>query len=139
MRKFFSAAVLLFVGSWLFSHAVEAATASSAVLEAKKSAESKGFTFLTSRDEIVAKAKQEGTLRVISSLDTESFKPMMESFTKISVHQNPMDDQRSRSVAAFSAELEGQRRRERRPRGEDRYFGHGAAGRARYQSENGRS
>lgn len=82
MGKYFCAAVSLFVGAWLFSPAVEAATASSAVLEAKKAAESKGFLFFASRDEIVVKAKQEGTLRVISSLDTESFKPMMESFTK---------------------------------------------------------
>ena len=82
MGKYLSAAVFLLVGYSLLSPDVEAATTSSAVLEAKKSAESKGFLFLASRDEIVAKAKQEGTLRVISSLDTESFKPMMESFAK---------------------------------------------------------
>lgn len=82
MRKYLSVAVFLLVGTWLGSSAVEAATASPAVLEAKKVAESKGFLFLASRDEILAKAKQEGTLRVISSLDTESFKPMMESFTR---------------------------------------------------------
>lgn len=82
MGKYLCVAVFLLVGSWLFRPAAEAATAGSAVLEAKKSAESKGFTFLTSRDEIVAKAKQEGTLHVISSLDTASFKPMMESFGK---------------------------------------------------------
>ena len=82
MQKYLCAAICLFVGAWMYSTEVGAATAGSAVLEAKKSAESKGFVFLTSRDEIVAKAKQEGTLRVISSLDTDSFKPMMESFSK---------------------------------------------------------
>jgi len=82
MQKYLCAAICLFVGCWFCRPAVEAATAGSAVLEAKKSAESKGFLFLTSRDEILAKAKQEGTLRVISSLDTESIKPMMESFGK---------------------------------------------------------
>jgi len=82
MGKYLCAAVFLLVGCWLFSPAVEAATAGSAVLEAKKSAEAKGFQFITSRDEIIAKAKQEGALRAISSLDTESFKPMMESFSR---------------------------------------------------------
>ncbi|MBI2986592.1 MAG: hypothetical protein HYY45_07475, partial [Deltaproteobacteria bacterium] len=35
-----------------------------------------------SRDEIIAKAKKEGKLRVLSSLDQDTFKPMMESFRK---------------------------------------------------------
>jgi hypothetical protein len=82
MQKNLCAAICLFLGCWFSRPAVEAATAGSAVLDAKKSAESKGFQFLTSRDEIVAKAKQEGSLRVISSLDADSFKPMMESFSK---------------------------------------------------------
>lgn len=82
MGRYLVAAVVMLVGSWLFSAGAQAATASSAMLEAKKAAESKGFVFLTSRDEILAKAKQEAALHVISSLDTESFKPMMQSFTK---------------------------------------------------------
>ena len=75
-------AVGLFVLCSFFSAGVDAASVNSAVLEAKKTAESKGFLFLASRDEIVAKAKQEGALRAISSLDAETFKPMMESFSK---------------------------------------------------------
>jgi len=82
MRNRSFAAVCLLIGCWLFSPGVDAASVSSAILEAKKAAESKGFLFLTSRDEIVAKAKQEGKLRAISSLDAGSFKPMMESFSK---------------------------------------------------------
>lgn len=82
MRKYFAAALFLFAGFGLFAEPARAASAGSALLDAKKAAESKGFVFLGSRDEIIAKAKQEGSLRVISSLDTESFKPMMESFTK---------------------------------------------------------
>ena len=82
MRKDLFAAVFMFVGLWLFSSTVDAATASPPILEAKKAAESKGFVFVGSRDDIVAKAKQEGTLRVLSSLDAETFKPMMESFSK---------------------------------------------------------
>jgi len=82
MGSRFFASVCLLLAGWSFNPAVYAASVSSALLEAKKAADSKGFLFLTSRDEIVAKAKQEGTLRVISSLDAETFKPMMESFSK---------------------------------------------------------
>ena len=65
-----------------FASRVNAASAGSAVLEAKKTAESKGYVFITSRDEILAKAKKEGRVRVLSSLDPGSFSPMMESFKK---------------------------------------------------------
>jgi len=82
MGNRFFAFVCLFLACCIFTPGVDAASVSSAVLEAKKTAESKGFLFPTSRDEIVAKAKQEGTLRVISSLDAVTFKPMMESFSK---------------------------------------------------------
>jgi iron(III) transport system substrate-binding protein len=82
MVKYLWIAMLCLPGSWLLTTAVEAASAGGSVLEAKKSAESRGFQFIASRDEIVAKAKQEGSLRVISSMDTESFKPMMATFTK---------------------------------------------------------
>lgn len=82
MKKYLWIIVFVVGGSQFYGPAAEAATASSAVLEAKKAAESKGFAFVGSRDEIIAKAKQEGSVRVISSMDTESFKPMMESFSK---------------------------------------------------------
>jgi iron(III) transport system substrate-binding protein len=42
-----------------------AQNASPALLNAKKQAESKGFTFYTSRDEIIAKARQEGRFRAL--------------------------------------------------------------------------
>jgi hypothetical protein len=51
-------------------------------MKAKQEAEAKGFIFETSRDEIVAKAKKEGKLRVLSSLDPSSFKPMTDSFKR---------------------------------------------------------
>ena len=51
-------------------------------MKAKQEAEAKGFSFETSRDEIVAKAKKEGRLRALSSLDPGSFKPMADSFKK---------------------------------------------------------
>ena len=82
MRNRSFAALFLIIECWLFSSGVDAASVSSALLEAKKAAESKGFVFLASHDEIVAKAKQERTLRAISSLDAGSFKPMMQSFSQ---------------------------------------------------------
>lgn len=53
-----------------------------AVQKAKKDAEAKGFIFVTNRDEIVAKAKKEGKVKVGSTLDPETYKPMVESFKK---------------------------------------------------------
>jgi len=50
--------------------------------QAKKAAEAKGFVFETSRDEIVAKAKKEGSLKVLSGSDPSIYPSMMESFKK---------------------------------------------------------
>ena len=61
---------------------VYAAEPSSALLKAKKEAEAKGFLFAASHDEIVSKAKQEGKLRVIVSLDAGILKRLSEGFTK---------------------------------------------------------
>ncbi|MGH7847637.1 MAG: ABC transporter substrate-binding protein [Candidatus Binatia bacterium] len=57
-----------------------AMAASPALLKAKQSAEAKGFIFETSHEEIVAKAKREGKLRVLSSLDPETYKQMGAAF-----------------------------------------------------------
>ena len=58
------------------------AHAAAGLLKAKQEAENKGFVFETSRDEIIAKAKKEGKVRILSALDRETFKPMIESFKK---------------------------------------------------------
>ena len=58
-----------------------AATASSALLKAKQEAEAKGYIFLTNRDEILSKAKNEGKLRVLTSLKG-STKATTEAFRK---------------------------------------------------------
>jgi ABC-type Fe3+ transport system substrate-binding protein len=58
------------------------AESSGALLKAKKEAEAKGFIFETSRDEIVAKAKKEGSVKVLSGLDPSSYPSMTESFKK---------------------------------------------------------
>ena len=77
MKQGFVAALIFFL-AWPVSPAARAAT----IADAKKEAEAKGYTFITNRDEILAKAKKEGRVRVLSSLDPDSFKPMVESFKK---------------------------------------------------------
>lgn len=54
--------------------------ASPALLKAKQDAESKGLIFEASHEEIVAKAKKEAKLQVISSLDPETYKQMGKAF-----------------------------------------------------------
>jgi ABC-type Fe3+ transport system substrate-binding protein len=48
----------------------------------KADAASDGYVSIGSRDELIAKAKKEGRLNAISSLDAGTFKPMMQSFSK---------------------------------------------------------
>jgi iron(III) transport system substrate-binding protein len=58
-----------------------AQTVSPALTDAKKQAESKGFAFYTSRDEIIAKAKQEARLRALVQLEGSSSQ-IMKAFNK---------------------------------------------------------
>jgi hypothetical protein len=75
--------VLLFLiwSSVLASVALGAAP-NEALLKAKQEAESHGYIFVASRDEIVAKAKKEGRLRALSGLSTPAIKPMIAAFKK---------------------------------------------------------
>ena len=77
------AIVLMFLGSLPLAGAAFAATATTASLQkAKQAAETKGLEFISSRDEIINAAKKEGKVRVQSSLDPNTFKPLAESFKK---------------------------------------------------------
>jgi ABC-type Fe3+ transport system substrate-binding protein len=73
-------ALTLLLGWPLVGSPVFAAAAGAGAAKAKQEAEAKGFIFESSRDDILAKAKKEGKLRVLSSLDSASFKPMADSF-----------------------------------------------------------
>lgn len=75
-------ALALLVGWPLVNSPLFAAAPGAGVAKAKQEAEAKGFIFENSRDDIVAKAKKEGKVRVLSSLDSASFKPMADSFKK---------------------------------------------------------
>jgi iron(III) transport system substrate-binding protein len=62
--------------------AAPSASARSALDQAKADAAAKGMTFVTTHDEIVAKAKEEGSLRALLSFGKEVQKPIIDSFTK---------------------------------------------------------
>jgi len=85
-------AVLLIGFAW--PAAVFAAAAGS-LQKAKQESESKGFLFETSRDEIIAKAKKEGKLRVFTSLESEALKPVSDAFKK----KYPFIDLRAEEIA----------------------------------------
>ncbi len=59
-----------------------AVPASASLAKARQEAEAKGYTFLTSHDEILAKAKAEGKLRATTSLSPPTFKAMISAFKK---------------------------------------------------------
>ncbi|MGH7817990.1 MAG: extracellular solute-binding protein, partial [Candidatus Binatia bacterium] len=88
-----------FVSVWLLilglPVALHAAVAPGALQKAKQDAEAKGFIFETSRDEIVAKARKEGKLRVLSSLEMENLKPVSDAFRK----KYPFIDLRAEEIA----------------------------------------
>jgi iron(III) transport system substrate-binding protein len=72
---------VIFTSLWLPAPTVHAAPASPGLTKAKQEAESQGFVFETSHDAIVAKAKKEGKLRVITGLETSN-KFTAEAFRK---------------------------------------------------------
>ena len=62
---------------------VFAASATSALLKAKLDAESKGYVFFTSRDEIISRAKKEGKVRALTGAGLEaSLPPTTDAFKK---------------------------------------------------------
>jgi ABC-type Fe3+ transport system substrate-binding protein len=77
------AIVLMFLGSLPWAGAASAATPTAATVQkAKQAADAKGYSFIASRDEIVSNAKKESKLRVQSSLDPNTYKPLADSFKK---------------------------------------------------------
>ena len=59
-----------------------AAAAGASLAKAKQDAEAKGYTFLTSHEEILARARKEGRMRVLSSQDPDAIKAMAAAFKK---------------------------------------------------------
>ena len=67
---------------FFFAGAVFAASSGPDLLKAKKDAEARGYIFETSHDDIVAKAKKEGKLRVTHTLDPDVVKAAQQAFLK---------------------------------------------------------
>lgn len=82
MNLFFVAFISLLAALGLASKPSFGATASASLAKAKQEAEVKGYTFLTSREEILARAKKEGRIRVLSSQEPEAIKAMTAAFKK---------------------------------------------------------
>jgi ABC-type Fe3+ transport system substrate-binding protein len=80
--RFAAGLPFLAAGLLLFASSAFAAAANPALAKAKQEAEAKGYIFEPSHDEIVAKAKKEGKLRVLSTMDGAVIKAMREAFKK---------------------------------------------------------
>ena len=73
---------LLLLGFWLIVVPLGYAAESAALQKAKTEAEAKGYLFLTSHDEIVARAKKEGSLNIVTSWEAETVAKLIELFKK---------------------------------------------------------
>ena len=82
MKVHLCAEGLLLLAWLLFAAHGSAAESGAALAKAKKDAETKGFIFETSRDAIIAKAKQEGAVKVLSGMDQASHGSLMAGFRK---------------------------------------------------------
>jgi hypothetical protein len=76
------APLIFLLGCMVSGTNATAAESSAALLKAKKEAEAKDFIFETSRDAIVAKAKKEAMVKVLSGLNPGAYPSMMASFRK---------------------------------------------------------
>ena len=66
----------------LFGSFGAAAAADPALLKSKQEAESKGYVFLASRDEIVTNARKEGSVKILGSLATLTANALKDGFRK---------------------------------------------------------
>ncbi len=81
--SFIKTVALLFVlCSWVLGTSAMAASPSASLLKAKTEAEAKGYIFETSHDEIVAKAKREGKLQVLTGLRKKNYPHLISGFKK---------------------------------------------------------
>ena len=80
---FIKIAVLpFFIWAFVLTSVALGAAPNDAVLKAKREAESSGYIFVASKDEIIAKAKKEGRLRAVSGISGSALQPMVEAFKK---------------------------------------------------------
>jgi ABC-type Fe3+ transport system substrate-binding protein len=72
--------ILLYCALLVTNASAFAAAASPGLLKAKQEAEAKGYLFEASHDDILAKAKKEGKLQVLNSLNPDIFPHMTKAF-----------------------------------------------------------
>jgi spermidine/putrescine-binding protein len=82
MSSLASVALFIVMVSTTFGAAAVAATPNQGVLKAQKDAEGRGLVFYTSRDDIIAKAKQEGKLRVLAEMEPPNIKASIKAFAQ---------------------------------------------------------
>jgi hypothetical protein len=87
MKKRFLWLAVLLLNLWLEVDVSGAATVSQSLLSAKQSSESKGYIFLANHDEIVAQAKKEAKLHVLTSTDQDVLRASAAAFKK-SIHSS---------------------------------------------------
>ena len=83
MRRLCSVRCVIFlqITMWFWlANATDAASPSPATVKAMREAEVKGYIFEASRDEIVAKAKKEGVVRVLASSSPTTLAPLAKAF-----------------------------------------------------------
>ncbi len=98
-RRAFATLVLAALAIAMSSATLFAAEVSPALAKAQKEAEAKGYIFLTTHEEIVGKAKQEGKVRVVVSTDANILKHLTAGFKK----KYPFIDIRTEEVRGTDA------------------------------------
>ena len=88
--------------------------ASPTLLKAKQEAEAKGYIFFTTHDEIVAAAKKEGKLGIVTGLEKPNFKPLIDAFKQkypfiadIQIEESTTDTQQKFLLEIKSGQAKG--------------------------------
>jgi len=89
--------ILAMIAALSFGSDRLAVAASASLAKAKQQAEAQGFTFVSNHDEIVANAKKEGKLRVLSSQDPAAIKAITAAFKR----KYPFIDVRAEEVSGL--------------------------------------
>jgi ABC-type glycerol-3-phosphate transport system substrate-binding protein len=105
--KFLAKVALLLFVIWILPIAfARAAAGGPALQKAKQAAEARGYSFITSHDEIVARAKKEGDLRILGNIEPPVIKAATAAFMKKYPFLNVVGRETTGSDAAQRTVLE---------------------------------
>jgi len=109
-KKLASPCILVFFGVSPFAFGAS----SSVPVKAKQDADNKGYIFFTTHDEIVAAAKKEAKLAVVTGLEKPNFKPLIDAFkqkypfmTDIQIEESTTDTQQKFLLEIKSGQAKG--------------------------------